>query len=190
MDVVQLQRVAEGEDVLGAIVPRERLADGLLRGGAPDVAVLGQRVGRVVAGDDGPDDAHARDARDVGDDVVQLDVHLHERLLHVLNVRGGVLDEPFAMAQVGAQPDDPVARAEAAPEQPVLMELLQPLRIVHVGLAARDMLDVARVHQEHLEAARLENLEHRNPVHARRLHGDGRDADLREPVGQADADRR
>jgi hypothetical protein len=49
------------------------------------------------------------------------------------------------MTQVGAQPDDPGAGAEAAPEQPMLVEL--PLRVVHVGLAARDMSDVARVHQ-------------------------------------------
>ena len=60
----------------------------------------------------------------------------------------------------------------------MLVELLQPLGIVHVGLAARDILDVARVHQQHLEAAGFEDLEDRNPVHARRLHGDRRDADL------------
>jgi len=37
---------------------------------------------------------------DVRDHVVQLHVHLHERLLHVLNVRGGIVDQAFAMAQV------------------------------------------------------------------------------------------
>ena len=155
-----------------------------------DIAERGEDVGRPGARDDGPDDPHPRDPGDVRDDVVQLHVHLHERLLHVLDVGGGVLHQPFAMAQVRAQPDDAVAGPEAAPEQAILVELLQPLRIVHVALAARDMLDVARVHQQHLEAARFEDLEHRNPVHARRLHGDRRDADLREPIGQAGGDRR
>ena len=64
------------------------------------------------------------------------------------------------------------------------MQLLEPLRIVHVRLAARNVLDVARVHQQHLEAARLKDLEHRNPVHACRFHGDGGDADRREPIRQ------
>src|SRR3989441_9087272 len=89
------------------------------------------------------------------------------------------------MAQVGAQTDHPVAGPEAAAEQPMLVELLQPLGIVHVGLSARDILHVARIHQQHFEAAGFEDLEDRNPVHARRLHGDGLDAGLREPIGQS-----
>ena len=64
------------------------------------------------------------------------------------------------------------------------MELLQPLRVVHIRLAARHVFDVARVHQQHLEAARFEDLEDGNPLYAGRLHRDGRDADLREPIRQ------
>jgi len=79
--------------------------------------------------------------------VVQLYVHLHERLLHVLDMGGGVLHQPFAMTQVRAQPCHPIAGAKAASKQAILVELLQPLRIVHVALAARDVLDIARVHQ-------------------------------------------
>ena len=42
------------------------------------------------------------------------------------------------------------------------MKLLQPLCVVHVGLAARHVLHVARVDEEHFEATRfLEDLEHR-----------------------------
>jgi hypothetical protein len=106
------------------------------------------------------------DSRDIRDDVVQLHVHLHERLLHVLNVRGRIVDQPLTMAQVRAQPHDAVARTETPAQQPVLMELLQPLRIVHVRLPPGDVLDVARVDQQHLEPARFENLKDRNPVHA------------------------
>jgi hypothetical protein len=86
-------------------------------------------------------------------------IHLHERLLHVLDVGGGVVHHPFAMAQVRAQTDHAVAGTEAATEQSVLVQLLEPLGRVHVGLPARDILDIARIHQQHLEAARLEDLE-------------------------------
>ena len=115
---------------------------------------------------------------------MKLHVHLHERLLHVLNVGGGVIDQAFSMAQVRAQTDHAVAGTEAAPQQAVLVELLQPLRIGHVRLAAGDILDVTRIHQKHFEAVRFEDLEGRNPVHACRLHGDCLDADLLEPVSQ------
>jgi hypothetical protein len=100
-------------------------------------------------------------------------------------MRGGILDQPFAMAQVRAQPSDLRAWTEAAPEQAVLMELLQPLRIVHVALAAGHMLDVARVHEDDRDAPRLEDLKRRNPVHPGRFHRDRRDADPLEPVGQS-----
>jgi hypothetical protein len=118
-------------------------------------------------------------------DVVKLHVHLHERLLHVLNVGGGILDQAFAMAQIGPQPHHSVARAEAAPQQAVLVELLEPLGILHIGFAARDMLDVARIHEQDLEAAGFKDLEDRNPIHARRFHGDRRDTGLLEPIGQS-----
>lgn len=84
--------------MLGAIVPRERLTDRLCRGGAPGVTIFGELLGRVVARDDRPDGPHARDPGDVRDDVVQLHVHLHERLLDVLHVGRCVVDQPLAMA--------------------------------------------------------------------------------------------
>jgi hypothetical protein len=46
------------------------------------------------------------------------------------------------------------------------MQLLEPLRILHIGFAPRDMLDIARVHEQDLEAAGFQEFEHRNPIHA------------------------
>ena len=65
------------------------------------------------------------------------------------------------------------------------MQLLEPLRIVDVRLPAWNLLRVSGVDQEDLEPPLLEDLEHRDPVHARRLHRHGRDADGLEPLGQA-----
>jgi hypothetical protein len=44
---------------------------------------------------------------------MQLHVHLHERLLHVLNVRGGVVDQSLTVAQIRAQPNDTVPGTES-----------------------------------------------------------------------------
>ena len=139
----------------------------------------------MIAGHDRANNAHARNTSNVSDDVMKLDVHLHQRLLHMLNVGRRVFDQPLAMAQVRAQSHDTVARPKAPAHQPILVELLQPLGVVDVGLAAGHVLDVARVHQQHVKPACLENLEYWNPVHAGGFHGDGGDADLFEPMRQA-----
>ena len=66
------------------------------------------------------------------------------RLLHVLHVGGGVVDQPLAMAEVGAQTDHTIMGTKASAQEPMLVELLQPPRIVHIRLAAGDVLHVAR----------------------------------------------
>jgi len=115
---------------------------------------------------------------------MQLHVHLHQRLLHVLDMRCRVLDDALTVAEQRPQPRDAIAWTEAAAEKAVFVKLLQPLCVVHVGLAARHVLRVPRVHQQHLEAASLKDLEYRDPVHARRLHRDGGHSDSLEPVGE------
>jgi len=144
----------------------------------------GERVGVGLPGNDLPQDPHAGDAGDVRDDVVQLQIHLHQRLLHVLHVRRRVLDQPLAMPQVGTERDDLGSEPEAGAEQPVRVELLNPLRVVDVRLAARDVFRVARVDDHDLEPSRFEDLEQRDPVDPGRLHRDRRYSETDEPVGQ------
>jgi len=50
-----------------------------------------QNGGIAFAPHDCPNDRHAGDAGNVGDDMMQLQVHLRQRLLHVLNVRRRVI---------------------------------------------------------------------------------------------------
>jgi hypothetical protein len=121
---------------------------------------------------------------DVRDDVVDLQVHLGQRLLHVLDVRGRVIQQALALAQVGPQCGDLTLGTEAAPEQTILVQALQPLSIADVALAPRDVLGVAGVDQHDLEPALLEDLVGRDPVNPGRLHGDGFDPALLEPVGE------
>ena len=103
VDVVQLQGLGQGEDVLLAVVADQGLPDRLDRGVAARVAIGGQHVRVALAGHDGADDAHPGRARDVRDDVMELQVHLRQRLLHVLDVGGGVVQQPLALAQIGPQ---------------------------------------------------------------------------------------
>ena len=116
--------------------------------------------------------------------MVQLQIHLHQGLLHVLNVRGRVLDEALTQSQVGAQLDNRLAWAEAPAQQPVLVQLLEPLRVIDVRLPPRHLLHVAGIDQHDLEPASLEDLEDGNPVDTGGLHRDGCDADGLQPVGE------
>jgi hypothetical protein len=122
--------------------------------------------------------------RDIGDDAGQLQVHLHQRLLLMLHGAGLGAQECMALARKGAQGHHAVARPEGASQEPVAVQLLQPLAIEHIALAAGDVLHVAGIDQEHLEAARAEQLEEGDPVHAGGLHGHGVHAAGPQPVGK------
>ena len=87
VDVVEVQGLRQGEDVLLALVAGQGLPDRLGRGMAAPVAMGGQHGRVALAGHDGADDAQAGRPGDVRDDVVELQVHLRQRLLHVLDVR-------------------------------------------------------------------------------------------------------
>ncbi len=64
------------------------------------------------------------------------------------------------------------------------MELLEPLAVGDVALAARYAFDVPCVNEQDLEATLLKDLEEWDPVDACRFHGDGLDAAHVEPVGE------
>ena len=131
----------------------------------------------ALAGQNGPDDPQPGDPGHVADHAVQLQIHLDQGFLNVLDVSAGVLDQPGAVAPVGAQDADLVGRAEGGGQEAVAVELLQPLAILDVGFAAGQVLDVAGVDQADLEAVGLQDLADRDPVDAGRLHrhrGDAR----------------
>ena len=76
-------------------------------------------------------------------------------------------------------------RHEAGLEQAVLEQLGDPLAVLHVGLAARHLLDVLGVDQHQLEPP-LQQVPDRLPVHAGRSPWRRGDALLGQPVGQLD----
>jgi hypothetical protein len=71
---------------------------------AIDVKSLHAKIGELTL----ENDSQSSCARDVGDDVVELEIHLGERFLHVLNVRGRILEQTLALAYVGTQCRDQI----------------------------------------------------------------------------------
>jgi hypothetical protein len=68
---------------------------------APPVTVGRQDTWRALARHDCPNDAGY--AGNVGHDMMQLQVHLHQRLLHMLDMRRCVVQQPLPMTEIGAQ---------------------------------------------------------------------------------------
>jgi len=124
VEVEKLEGLAESEEVFGSPIALEGEGDGGLIVLAAVVPELGQAVRIALACQDGAQDPHAGDAGDIADHVMELEVHLFEGLLHVLNVVGSVAGEHLALAQVAAQDADLIFGAKGGLEQPVGMELL------------------------------------------------------------------
>jgi hypothetical protein len=102
----------------------------------------------------------------------------------VLQVLQPIFDPTFSDHSYGFRPGRSAHQAVAAAQQPVLVQLLEPLRVIHVRLPSRHLLDIAGIDQHDFEPAGLKDLEHGNPVHTRGLHRDGRDTDGVQPVGE------
>jgi hypothetical protein len=133
--------------------------------------------------DDGAQDLLARLAHHAGDDVGQLNVHLRQRFVHVLNVASLAAQQHAALAPERTQHAHLLGRAESPAQQAAGHQLLQPLTVEYVGLAARYVLDVACVDQHRGEAARLQQLEQWDPIHACGFLRHGVDAARHQPIG-------
>lgn len=60
----------------------------------------------MIAGEDRADDPQTRRAGDVREDVVELEIHLCQCLLHMLDVRGCVFEQTLALTYVCSQLGD------------------------------------------------------------------------------------
>jgi hypothetical protein len=87
--------------MLVAPVAGEGLDDGLFGGLAAGLAEASQGDRIALTGYHRPQDLLAGNPGDVGEDVVKLQVHLLERLLHMQDVGGAMLDELGAATEEG-----------------------------------------------------------------------------------------
>jgi len=130
-----LQRVLERGELLAQPAPGE----------------VGEHVGIGGARDERVEHRAARDTEDVRRDAVKLDAGVLQRLVQPVGLTLALGDLRRAIPRQRSQRPDGLGRHEAALQQPGLGELAQPLRIAHIGLAARHVLDVPRVAQRQLE---------------------------------------
>ena len=185
IELVELHRLLEAEQVLAAIMAVQRARDGRRGALAARVAQVRQRHRVALAAHNGADDAHPRHPADVGNHVGQLQVHLRKRFLHMLDVRRRIAHQVHPLAHIGAQRTHLLLGAKRPRQKPVAVQLLQPLTVEHVALSARHVLDVPRVDQPHLQPSALQDLEDRDPVNARGFHGHRAHATLKQPIGHA-----
>jgi hypothetical protein len=85
--------------MLRSVIADEGFCDHLLACFDALVTKSGQRHGVSLAAQNRIDDCQSGQSRDVTDDVMQLQIHLVQCLLHVVDVRGCHLHEAFAVAQ-------------------------------------------------------------------------------------------
>ena len=123
---------------------------------------------------------------DVADDLGQLDVHLLQGLLHVLDVAGGVAHQHLPLPPVAAQGQHRLGRAERGREQAVGVQPLDPLAVEHVGLGPGPArAELPGLDQLDLEARGFEQLEQGDPVDAGGFQHDRGDAGLRSQSARA-----
>jgi len=156
--VIRLQGLPQHKHVLRLVVAAQRLGDLVFALGTVGVAMAGQLVRVALAHHDVADDLHPRLARDVADHIRQLDVHLLQGLLHVLDLSCARLDHAVAMSYQRAHCANVFGRTEGGAQQPIRVQLLYPLAIQNVGLFARNVLEVARVDQIDFKPALLQHL--------------------------------
>jgi Protein kinase domain len=110
---------------------------------------------------------------------------LHALVLEM--VEGPTLADRIARGPIPVDESIQIARQiadalEVAHSQGVVHRDLKPANLT---LAARKILDVPGVHEDHVEAARLEDLVDGDPIDAGGLHRHVRHAAGRQPVGEA-----
>lgn len=89
--------------------------------------------------------------------VMDLDIERLERLLHVQHVRAGHLDVIIAQPLIAAQPTHLLGGHKARTQEPVGVQLGQPLAVAHLALAPRQIARVRAVDHADLEAGGLEH---------------------------------
>lgn len=113
----------------------------------------------ALPGQDRFHDGQTGGSGQIADDVVNLQVHLVQGLLHVLEMKSGHLNEVVTMAPQRTHSADLIVRTEGAAQESDGMKVLYPLAILNISFSTRHVLDVMGINQAHVELAFLQDLE-------------------------------
>ena len=153
------ERAVQGLPQLGDLPPH------------PGPRHLREDFGVALSGDDGAEHVPAGHAVDVADHRRQLQVRVLQQLLAARFLGGAGLDQPPAVAGVGAEPADVLRRHEAARQRALLGDPGQPCGVQPVGLRPPGQrLDLRRLVEQAVQALPLQQEVHRLPVVAGGLH--------------------
>jgi hypothetical protein len=108
---------------------------------------LGQLLGIALAGDQGFDHPAARQAHDIGDGRIELDVGVFQGLLQALDMPAALPCQLLAGAQQVAHLLGLLIRHKATVDQAMGQQISQPSGVVDVGLAPRHVRNMCRVRQ-------------------------------------------
>ena len=146
---------------------------------------MGQDPGVALVGDDRPNDLQPGHPGHVRQHPGQLQVHQGQGLLHPLDVLSRQADQVGPLADVVPQGVGGVVRLEDGRQQAVGVQALNPLAVPLVGLRpALDLAGEVGGGHGHREARLQEGEEQHMPVRPARLHRDGGDPTLFEPIDQ------
>ena len=137
-------------------MPLERLGHGVLIVLAAILTEVGPWHGVALPGEAGPNDRPAGLTRQIADDMLELDVHLREGLLPMLDVLAGIGQPHGALPQIAAQYASLIRGAKCAGQQTKGREPLPPLAVVAITFGPPpDLPYLLRVDPQHLDAPAL-----------------------------------
>ena len=165
----------EREDMFGAVIPLQRFGNGVGTGLNTIVPILGEGPRVALPSDKGADNTHACHPGNITHDMVQVEMHLIQRLLPMLYMLHGHPDQIVPMAEQTAELANVLRRPKRRGQQAIRMQLLEPSTIEAIRFRApRHIFDMARIDEGHRKASGLQNLKERDPVYPRGCHHDGR----------------
>jgi hypothetical protein len=132
----------------------------------------------------GPHHLQPAHADQVADDIVELEVHAFEGLLHLLHLAGRADEMVGPQTLVVLQLADVGGRHKAPTQQTVRVQRGQPLAVGHVRLAPRNVLHVPAIHHHYFQPGGFQHFIDIEPVDAGGFHRHQMHPLFPEPVAQ------
>src|SRR5438552_5570187 len=104
----------------------------------------------------GPNDRLPGYSAQIADRIGQLYIHGGECLLHLLDLPPSFLHQPVPLPPDRSDRTDLLRRMEGISQQPIAVQFHQPLALLHVALASREVFSPPRVDQVYFETFALQ----------------------------------